>query len=105
MASNLENLKTYLGSELEENSDDLLTLLLKQADAKIINKRFPFGATETEKEQALKQYEDIELNIAVYLYNKRGAEGEKSHSENGISRSYDSVDEYLKDIIPYVGVL
>ena len=42
------------------------------------------------------------------MLNKRGAEGQTSHSENGISRSYENADipeSMLKSIIPFCGVL
>lgn len=45
--------------------------------------------------------------IAVYLANRRGAEGEVSHSENGVSRTYGSADipeAYLDGLKPFVGV-
>lgn len=32
---------------------------------------------------------NIQLQIAIELFNKRGAEGQTSHSENGISRGYE----------------
>lgn len=36
------------------------------------------------------QYESIAVEMTVALFSKIGAEGEVSHSENGISRVYDS---------------
>ena len=33
------------------------------------------------------RYSYLQVEIATYLLNKRGGEGELSHSENGISRS------------------
>lgn len=44
--------------------------------------------------------------MCVSSLSKMGAEGEKSHSENGISRTYGSDDDYpndlLKQIIPLI---
>jgi len=37
-------------------------------------------------------YLNAQLKIAVEMYNKRGAEGETAHNENGISRSYETSD-------------
>ena len=62
--------------------------------------------TQTEKLSLLKEMTD-ETKDAVYLLNKRGAEGETAHSENGISRSYESADipeSMLSGIIPFAGV-
>lgn len=47
------------------------------------------------------------VEIAVYLVNRRGAEGETSHSESGVSRSYESAGvpvSMLRGITPHVGV-
>lgn len=102
MATSLDKLKTYLGIT-DDSEDALLSLLIDQADKKILNKRFPFGYTEEQKSQALQQYSDIELDIAVYLYNRRGSEGQTSHNENGTNRGYESAgipDSYVKDIVP-----
>ena len=49
-----------------------------------------------------------QVEVAAYLLNKRGAEGETAHSENGISRSYEDGDvpsSLLRDIVPYAGVV
>ena len=54
------------------------------------------------------QYEHLQLEIAIYMLNKRGAEGQTSHSENGISRSYENADipkSMLMSITPNVGVI
>ena len=50
------------------------------------------------------RYAMIQLNVASYLLNKRGAEGEIQHIENGIHRNYgssDVPDGMLKDIVPF----
>lgn len=55
-----------------------------------------------------RKYHTLQLDIAVELYNKQGAEGETSHSENGVSRSYDSAyvsNALLSQIIPVVNVI
>jgi hypothetical protein len=47
------------------------------------------------------------VEIAAYLLNKRGAEGQTSHSENGISRGYESgsiPESMLSDVLPFVGI-
>lgn len=38
------------------------------------------------------KYDGLHVEAAVYLLNKRGGEGETQHSENGISRTYESAD-------------
>lgn len=101
MAVTLDSLKKYLNND--ESEDELLSLLLGMAENKVLNKRFPFGYTEEQSALALNTYSDIVLDISVYLYNKRGAEGQTGHSENGINRSYEKAgipDSFVADIVP-----
>lgn len=51
------------------------------------------------------RYLNTQISIAIELYNKRGAEGQLTHDENGIKRSYSSADiskEIIHTIIPIV---
>ncbi len=51
------------------------------------------------------RYLNTQISIAIELYNKRGAEGQLGHGENGISRSYSSADiskEIIHTITPVV---
>lgn len=51
------------------------------------------------------EYNQIQLLIAIELFNKRGAEGEIAHNELGISRTYAAGDispTLLSKITPYV---
>ncbi len=82
-------------------SDDLLSELLNQAGAMVLNRRFPFGYLDGM--EVPHQYERVQISIALELYSKMGAEGETSHSENGISRTYEAGDvspSLLKQIMP-----
>ena len=100
-ATTLENLKTYLNNDGSE--DILLSLLLSQAENKVLNKRYPFGYTDEQKALGLNKYSDIVFDISIYLYNKRGAEGQTAHNENGINRSYEKAgipDSFVSDIVP-----
>lgn len=85
-------------------SDDLLEYLLEQAEGIVLNKRYPFGVPEGATVPAV--YEHIQLRVAVELFTKMGAEGQIIHSENGVSRSYESGNvspSLLKQIIPVCG--
>lgn len=83
---------------------ELLSLLIEQAEGIVLNKRYPFGPPEGAVVPAI--YEHIQLQIAVELFSKRGAEGQTAHGENGISRSYEAADvspSLLKRIVPLCG--
>lgn len=98
----LERLKI----RIPENVNDIeLEDILESAKAVILSRRFPFGEQPKELEP---KFNDLQIRIAVEMYNKRGVEGQTSHSENGVSRSYSSAnisEELLREITPKVGVV
>ena len=86
-------------------SDDVLNAYLTIAGQKIINRAYPYDDTVT---TVPARYGYLQCEIAAYLLNKRGAEGETVHSENGISRTYENADvpeSMLADVIPTCGVV
>lgn len=94
-----------LMGEDDDTPETVLSVYLDLAKHKILNRMYPFrtdyGYDDTDVPD---RYVAIQLNIAVYLLNKRGAEGEIQHIENGIHRNYgssDVPDGMLKDIVPY----
>ena len=48
------------------------------------------------------QYASLIVKLALSSVSKYGAEGEKAHSENGISRTYDSASEYPESLLSRV---
>ena len=99
----LNKLRLMVGAN--ESEDALLLMYLTDAENAIRNRLYPMEDTEM---IIPARYESRMVEIAAYLYNKRGAEGETSHSENGISRSYESGSiptSMLSDIIPYGSVI
>ena len=89
--------------EPDTASDDLLSELLEQAGAIVLNRRFPFGYPVDTVVPL--QYARLQIAIAIELFNKRGAEAQTAHSENGINRTYEAGDispSLLKQIIPMV---
>lgn len=86
-------------------SDDVLTVYLTIAGQKILNRAFPYDDSVTD---VPRRYEVLQCEIAAYLLNKRGAEGETSHSENGINRVYENADvpdSLLSAVTPHCGLL
>lgn len=65
-----------------------------------INRCRRFTPTETELYD--KKYENLIVPMCVYSISKYGAEGETSHSENGISRMYSSGEDYPKELISQI---
>ena len=83
----VERLKARL--EGENYTDALLSDLLESAKYIIFEHRFPFSDYP---EQLEPRYQNLQLQIAVELFGKMGADGQINHSENGISRSWQSAD-------------
>ena len=82
----------------------LLSLLLEQAEGIVLSRRYPFGSPEGA--MVTSAYEHIQLQIAVELFSKMGAEGQTSHNENGVNRTYEAADvspSLLKRIVPVAG--
>jgi len=99
----LEKLQRKLPNAEPRDLDDFL------ADAKsaILNRLYPF-ADSIEGKQLPERYNDLAVRIAVYFYDKQGAEGEAVHIENGIHRHYEGADippSMLREITPFVGVM
>ena len=101
----LSMLRVMVGQPNEGDwSDDVLISYLAIAGRKIINRAYPYDDTIDE---VPRRYGYLQCDIAAYLLNKRGAEGQTAHSENGISRSYASADvpeAMLSEVVPHVGV-
>lgn len=88
-----------------EDNDKTLAAYLALAGKAVCNRCYPYDETKTE---VPRRYAMDQIEIAAYLLNKRGAEGQLSHSENGISRSYEAAsipESMLKRITPYCGVV
>lgn len=90
-----------------EENPDILGLYLDLAGDKILNRMYPF-VTDYTGLTVPDRYVMMQMNIAVYLLNKRGAEGQIQHIENGIHRNYGNADvpaDMLKDIVPMAQVI
>lgn len=94
-----------------EDSDEVLSVYLDLAAHKIINRLYQFPDDYTYDDPSVDvpdRYVAIQLNISCYMLNKRGAEGEIQHIENGIHRNYgaaDIPDGMLKDVVPFARVI
>lgn len=129
--TNLERLRL----RTNEPNDAVLLDCLESAKNAILSRRFPYGdwptqeieippvtgidpdtgetiivtPGHTETETVLEpRYLDLQYRIALDMYNRTGAEGQISHSENGISRGWGAEwisQELLNEIVPMCGVV
>ena len=99
----IDELRTATESEEEEK---VLRSYLFKAKQKILNRLYPYEEDAAERDVPLR-WHSKQVEIATYLMNKRGAEGELVHSENGVSRTYSLGDipyEMIADITPLCGI-
>ena len=96
----------WLRDETQEPDDAVLERCIDMAYNAIQSRRFPF--TDDWPEEVEPRYRNLQYRIALDVYNKRGAEGELSHSENGVSRGYESSwisDQLLREVVPMCEVI
>ena len=86
----------------DEETDAVLDAMLSNAAALILNRMYPFGYPDGTAIPI--RYAQLQIQLAVELYSKRGAEGQTGHNENGISRSWPEKSQLLSQIIPHCGV-
>ena len=85
----------------DTETDEVLGSMVSAAEALVLNRMYPFGYPDGT--QVPSRYEQLQLQLAVELYSKRGAEGQSSHSENGVSRTWAEESPLLKRIVPHCG--
>lgn len=81
-----------LVGNVSDATSSVITPLLARAKANIFNRLYPFGRPSTVTEIP-EQYEMTQVELAMRYFNRMGAEGEITHNENGINRSYDSAND------------
>lgn len=83
---------------------EMIQSYLALAADRILTRLYPFqSATPTWPSQ----YDMLQVELTVRMIARRGGEGEIAHSENGVSRTYGTVDDedILSRIPSYVGVV
>lgn len=101
----LEALRVLLDEGDKPEDDVVLLTFLRIAGEKIIGKAYPYRHDVTEVPA---RYALLQVEIALYMMNKRGAEGETYHGENGIFRTFAGADipeSMLSRVVPFAGVV
>ena len=108
-----QSLKDYAGDDYDESQDSFLLTLIEDATEEVLSRVYPNGFSTAESKK--KAHDSVMLNyetkirrIAEYHYDKQGAEGETSHSENGKAVSYENSgtpESYFRGIIPVSAIV
>lgn len=85
----------------EAATDALVSVYLSSAKAAILRRLYPFGIPQDADVPNL--YEISQCELAARYFLRRGAQGETAHNENGIQRTYGSVndEDILREVMPY----
>jgi hypothetical protein len=73
----------------------------------VLRERNPFS-DDPEGEEWEARYDHLQCEVAVDMFSRRGAEGERSHNENGISRAWETggvSKSLLARIVPRAGII
>jgi hypothetical protein len=92
----LERLQAELNISKTDVKNPMLENCVWQAEESVKNRR--------RSNIVEKQYEHLVYQIALRLWNIRGIEGQTSHSENNISRNFNTdgvISDLLRQIIPF----
>lgn len=101
-----EDLKAELSATDENFNKDVLLSKIKAVIREIKSrKEYPSYYTDAQIESDMGKYYSNARNQALYDYNLVGAEGQTSHSENGVSRGYGGRWQYLVGIIPIARIV
>lgn len=89
--SDLEKVKLLIGIDEDDSNDKLIELLLEQAEG-IIKSRTRFS----------KDYDYLKVEAAVFAFNQRGTEGNKSQSSGGFSTSsyFSIMSDFIRNNMP-----
>lgn len=105
----LKEIMKDLTIELKDDSDfdsDIMFVKVKGAIRDVmLRRRYQAHHTEEFIHEDMKNYYSNIKRLSLYDYNQVGAEGQASHSENGISRSWSEREKCLDGIVPFAKVL
>ena len=100
-AGKLAMLKVMTDTDLP---DETLCVYLQIAGKKILAKAYPYEDVCV----VPSKYHYLQVECAAYMINKIGADYQTAHSENGITRTYESPDvppSMLRTIVPHCGAI
>ena len=86
----------------DEADANVANAYLDVARSRIMSRAYPF-VSDLSAISFPARYDDLHVRLAIDMWAKRGAEGQASHNENGVSRTYEPQSRLLAEVIPYVG--
>lgn len=102
----LEMVKAMLGLAEDDSEDERLAVYLSAAEKEIISWRYSYSGNAPK--EVPEEYEMTQIMAVIAGYSQSGAEGQATHSENSISRTFNYPDmmHYIRrNVVHKVGVL
>jgi hypothetical protein len=98
-----------LKTELKNDPDfdvDILEIKVKNAIRDVRSRRCYWATSYNESMIAadLENYYSVIRSVALYDYNQRGAEGQVSHDENSIGRTWVDRDKLFNGVVAFVKI-
>lgn len=86
-------------------TDAVVAVYLNLACNAMLERLFPYDSAKS-SEDIPTRYDTLQCELAARYWLRRGAQSEISHEENGINRTYGSVDDddILKRLTPFAKV-
>ena len=106
LAKKLEKLQILIDDSSAKEDPYTLSVYLDMAGAKLLERLYPYKDNWDGLEVPDK-YAMLQLKIAAYMLNTRGAEGQIQHIENGVHRNYGDADvpeSMLSSVAPFIGI-
>lgn len=86
-------------------TDEVVAVYLNSAQSAMLERLYPLHPDKT-VEDIPARYDTIQCELAARYFLRRGGQGEMTHEENGVNRTYDSVDDadILEKLTPFAKV-
>lgn len=84
-------------------TDEVVGVYLNLACNAMLERLYPY---DSDKDEIPSRYDTIQCELAARYFLRRGGQGELNHEENGVNRTYGTVDDedILKRLTPYAKV-
>ena len=103
-AEKVAMVQTLVESDAEATAE-VVAVYLTLASNAMIERLFPYDSGKGASDVPTR-YDTIQCELAARYFLRRGGQGELNHEENGVNRTYGSVDDedILKRLTPFAKV-